>query len=59
MGILRSRLGCGPGVTSCLRGIRKVVELVEALRNEAVQEVARESSRLPERERRLVLGIVR
>jgi hypothetical protein len=33
-------------------------ELVEALRNETVQETAREISRLPERERRLVLGIV-
>ena len=34
-------------------------ELVEALRDEAVREVTREISRLPERERRLVLGIVR
>jgi transcriptional regulator with XRE-family HTH domain len=34
-------------------------ELVEALRDEAVREAAREISRLPERERRLVLGIVR
>lgn len=34
-------------------------ELVEALRDEAVREVARETSRLPERERRMVLGIVR
>jgi hypothetical protein len=31
---------------------------VEALRDEAVWEAAREISRLPERERRLVLGIV-
>jgi hypothetical protein len=35
------------------------VELVEALRYETVREVTREISRLPERERRLVLGIVR
>jgi transcriptional regulator with XRE-family HTH domain len=34
-------------------------ELVEALRDEAVREAAIEISRLPERERRLVLGIVR
>jgi len=34
-------------------------ELVEALRDEAVQGAAREISRLSERERRLVLGIVR
>ena len=34
-------------------------ELVEALRDEAVREATREISRLPERERRLVLGIVR
>ncbi len=34
-------------------------ELVEALRDEAVQEAAREISRLPERERGMVLGIVR
>ena len=34
-------------------------ELVEALRDEAVREAARQISRLPERERRLVLGIVR
>jgi hypothetical protein len=34
-------------------------ELVEALRDEAIREAAREISRLPERERRLVLGIVR
>ena len=34
-------------------------ELVEALRDEAVREAAREISRLPERERQLVLGIVR
>ena len=34
-------------------------ELVEALRDEAVREAVSEISRLPERERRLVLGIVR
>jgi transcriptional regulator with XRE-family HTH domain len=34
-------------------------ELVEALRDEAVREATREISRLPERERWLVLGIVR
>ena len=34
-------------------------ELVEALRNETVRETTREISRLPEREKRLVLGIVR
>lgn len=34
-------------------------ELVEALRDEAVRETTRQISRLPERERRLVLGIVR
>jgi DNA-directed RNA polymerase specialized sigma24 family protein len=34
-------------------------ELVEALRDEAVREATREISRLPERERRVVLGIVR
>jgi len=34
-------------------------ELVEALRDEAVREAARHISRLPDRERRLVLGIVR
>ena len=34
-------------------------ELVEALRNRTVREATREISRLPERERRLVLGIVR
>jgi hypothetical protein len=34
-------------------------ELVEALRDEAVREATREISRLPERERRLVLRIVR
>jgi hypothetical protein len=34
-------------------------ELVEALRNRTVQEATREISRLPEKERRLVLGIVR
>ena len=33
-------------------------ELVKALRDEAVREAALEISRLPERERRLVLGIV-
>jgi transcriptional regulator with XRE-family HTH domain len=34
-------------------------ELVQALRDEDVRDITRESSRLPERERRLVLGIVR
>jgi transcriptional regulator with XRE-family HTH domain len=34
-------------------------ELVEALRNSTVRETTREISRLPEKERRLVLGIVR
>jgi hypothetical protein len=34
-------------------------ELVKALRDEAVREAALEISRLPERERQLVLGIVR
>jgi transcriptional regulator with XRE-family HTH domain len=34
-------------------------ELVEALRDEDVRDITRESSRLPDRERRLVLGIVR
>jgi hypothetical protein len=34
-------------------------ELVEALRDETVREAAREMSRLPKRERQLVLGIVR
>jgi hypothetical protein len=34
-------------------------ELVEALRNSTVREATREISRLPEKERRLVLGIVR
>jgi transcriptional regulator with XRE-family HTH domain len=34
-------------------------ELVEALRDETVREAAREISSLPERERRLMLGIVR
>ena len=34
-------------------------ELVESLRNEAVREAALEILRLSERERRLVLGIVR
>jgi hypothetical protein len=34
-------------------------ELVRALRDEDVREITRESSRLPDRERRLVLGIVR
>ena len=34
-------------------------ELVQALRDEDVRDITRESSRLPEGERRLVLGIVR
>jgi transcriptional regulator with XRE-family HTH domain len=34
-------------------------ELVKALRNEDVRDITRESARLPDRERRLVLGIVR
>jgi len=34
-------------------------ELVQALRDEVVREITRESSRLPDRERQLVLGIVR
>jgi transcriptional regulator with XRE-family HTH domain len=34
-------------------------ELVEALRDEDVRDITRESSRLPDAERRLVLGIVR
>jgi transcriptional regulator with XRE-family HTH domain len=34
-------------------------ELVQALRDEDVRDITRESSRLPERERQLVLGIVR
>jgi len=34
-------------------------ELVRALRNEDVRDITRESSRLPDGERRLVLGIVR
>jgi DNA-directed RNA polymerase specialized sigma24 family protein len=34
-------------------------ELVEALRDETARAVLREVSRLPERERRIVLGIVR
>jgi transcriptional regulator with XRE-family HTH domain len=34
-------------------------ELMEALRNRTVREATREISRLPEKERRLVLGIVR
>jgi hypothetical protein len=34
-------------------------ELVEALRDVAVREATREISRLSEKERRLVLGIVR
>jgi len=34
-------------------------ELVQALRGEDVQDITRESSRLPDRERQLVLGIVR
>jgi hypothetical protein len=32
---------------------------VEALRDETIREATREMSRLPKRERRLVLGIVR
>jgi hypothetical protein len=35
------------------------VELVHALRDEDVRDITRESSRLPDRERQLVLGIVR
>ena len=34
-------------------------EIVEALRRETVREITRESSRLPDGETRLVLGIVR
>ena len=34
-------------------------ELVQALRDEDVRDITRESVRLPDRERRLVLGIVR
>jgi transcriptional regulator with XRE-family HTH domain len=34
-------------------------ELVQVLRDEEVRDITRESSRLPDRERRLVLGIVR
>jgi hypothetical protein len=34
-------------------------ELVQALRDEDVRDITRESSRLPDGERRLVLGIVR
>jgi transcriptional regulator with XRE-family HTH domain len=34
-------------------------ELVQALRDEEVRDITRESSRLPDRERQLVLGIVR
>jgi transcriptional regulator with XRE-family HTH domain len=34
-------------------------ELVQALRDEDVRDITRESSRLPDREKRLVLGIVR
>ena len=34
-------------------------ELVDALRDEVVRDIARESSRLPSKEQRLVLGIVR
>jgi hypothetical protein len=34
-------------------------EIVEALRDDTTRAIARESARLPERERRLVLGIVR
>jgi transcriptional regulator with XRE-family HTH domain len=33
-------------------------ELVQALRDETVRDITRESSRLPDRERQLVLGIV-
>jgi hypothetical protein len=33
-------------------------ELVQALRDEDVRDITRESSRLPDRERQLVLGIV-
>jgi hypothetical protein len=34
-------------------------ELVQALRDDDVRDITRESSRLPDRERQLVLGIVR
>jgi FixJ family two-component response regulator len=34
-------------------------ELVKALQDEDVRDITRESSRLPDRERQLVLGIVR
>jgi hypothetical protein len=34
-------------------------ELVQALRDEDVRDIIRESSRLPDQERQLVLGIVR
>jgi hypothetical protein len=34
-------------------------ELVQALRDEDVRDITRESSRLPDGERQLVLGIVR
>jgi hypothetical protein len=34
-------------------------ELLQALRDEDVRNITRESSRLPDRERQLVLGIVR
>jgi transcriptional regulator with XRE-family HTH domain len=34
-------------------------ELVAALRDETVREIVRESARLPDRERKIVLGIVR
>jgi transcriptional regulator with XRE-family HTH domain len=34
-------------------------EIIQALRDEDVRDITRESSRLPDRERRLVLGIVR
>jgi transcriptional regulator with XRE-family HTH domain len=34
-------------------------ELVQALRDEVVRDIARESAPLPDRERRIVLGIVR
>jgi transcriptional regulator with XRE-family HTH domain len=43
------------------RGERSLLdeELVQALRDEDVRDITRESSRLPDRERQLVLGIVR
>jgi hypothetical protein len=34
-------------------------ELVEALRNETIRAIVRESSEMPDRERRLLLGIAR